>query len=114
MSGISINPYLSISVDNAKLLYGVTTEDLNTLNSDGDDKITLKELQKFGLGKNIQLTEYFNRRTSGALLAQHNQQKNDGSVKSAFANNYSGGLTPKVDSDMAPSKLGNVFPMLYA
>ena len=114
MSGISLNPYMYISVENARNLYGVTAEDLKTLNSDGDNRITLKELQNYGLGKNIQLTEYFNRKTSGALLAQHRQNNNDGSLKSAFANNYSGGLTPRVDSDSAPSKLGNHLPMLYA
>ena len=44
MSGISFNPNISISVDTARTVYGVTAEDLKTLNSDGNDKITLKEL----------------------------------------------------------------------
>ena len=114
MSGFFINPYISISVDNAVKLYGVTNEDLKTLNSDGDDKITLKELQKFGLGKNIQLTEYFNRKTSGALLSQQRQQKNDGSIKSNFSTNFTGSLSPKVDSDIAQSQLGKELPFLYA
>ncbi|MBO5385396.1 hypothetical protein J6A64_03695 [bacterium] len=114
MSGISFNPNISISVDTARTVYGVTAEDLKTLNSDGNDKITLKELQAYGLGKNRALTEYFNAKTSGTLLAHHQQNKNDGSVKSNFMTNFTGGLSPKVNSDIGPSPLGNVLPYLYA
>ena len=114
MSGISFNPNISISVDTARTVYGVTAEDLKTLNSDGNDKITLKELQAYGLGKNRALTEYFNSKTSGALLATNPQKHNDGSMKSNFMTNFTGGLTPRVNSDVGPSQVGNVLPMLYA
>lgn len=114
MSGISFNPNISISVDTARTVYGVTAEDLKTLNSDGNDKITLKELQAYGLGKNRALTEYFNSKTSGALLATNPQKPNDGSVKSNFMTNFTGGLSPKVNSDVGPSPLGNVLHYLYA
>ena len=114
MSGISFNPNISISVDTARTVYGVTAEDLKTLNSDGNDKITLKELQAYGLGKNRALTEYFNSKTSGALLATNPQKHNDGSVKSNFMTNFTGGLTPRVNSDVGPSPLGNVLHYLYA
>ena len=114
MSGISFNPNISISVDTARTVYGVTAEDLKTLNSDGNDKITLKELQAYGLGKNCALTEYFNSKTSGALLATNPQKHNVGAVKSNFMTNFTGGLTPRVNSDIGPSQVGNVLPMLYA
>lgn len=114
MSGISFNANVSLSVDKARSLYGVTAEDLKTLNADGDDKITIKELQAYGLGKNRALTEYFNSKTSGALLATNPQKPNDGSVKSNFMTNFTGGLTPRVNSDIGPSPLGNVLPYLYA
>ena len=42
MSGISFNPNISISVDTARAVYGVTAEDLKSINSDGNDVITLK------------------------------------------------------------------------
>ena len=114
MSGISFNANVSLSVDKARSLSGVTAEDLKTLNADGDDKITIKELQAYGLGKNRALTEYFNSKTSGALLATNPQTKSDGSIKSNFATNFTGGLSPRVNSDVGPSQVGNVLPYLYA
>ena len=114
MSGISFNANVSLSVDKARSLYGVTAEDLKTLNADGDDKITIKELQAYGLGKNRALTEYFNTKTSGALLATNPQTRQDGSIKSSFATNFTGGLSPRVNSDVGPSQVGNVLPYLYA
>lgn len=114
MSGISFNPNISISVDTARAVYGVTAEDLKSINSDGNDVITLKELQAYGLGKNRELTAYFNGQTSGALLATNPVKKNDGSMKSNFSTNFTGGLSPRVNSDVGPSQVGNVLPYLYA
>jgi hypothetical protein len=83
-------------------------------NADGNDVITLKELQAYGLHKNRELATYFNGQTSGALFATNPQKKNDGSVKSNFSTNFTGGLSPKVNSDVGPSPLGNLLPYLYA
>ncbi|MBQ8668736.1 hypothetical protein IJ472_03070 [bacterium] len=87
MSGISFNANVSLSVDKARFLYGVTAEDLKMLNADGDDKISIKELLAYGLGKNRALTEYFNSKTSDALLATNLQKQNDASVKINFVIN---------------------------
>jgi hypothetical protein len=107
---MGIDATTSISVNQAMNLYGVTKEDLKTLNSNGDDKITLKELQNWGINKNAGLREYFNGKTSGELLAVNQKGKPNftgvknvtnpyGNLKNAFVTNYNKGeLSPQVSS----------------
>lgn len=115
MGSVSLNPNLSITVSKAQQLYGVTAEDLKTLNANGDDKITLQELQNFGINKYAGLKEYFNQQTSGALARV---EKTPGvtnpfttNLKSNFRTSYNEGqLSPEVTNDT----VGKVFPRLYA
>lgn len=114
------NTNLYISVEKAKNLYGVTDKDLKTLNPDGDKKITFQELQSYGLNKNKQLTNFFTTKITGANPVQKTQKTVatnpfTGNLKNAFSTNFNQGeLSPRVDSDLAPSVVGNVFPRLYA
>lgn len=114
------NSNLFISVQKAQQLYGVTQEELKTLNPDGDDKITYKELQAYGVDKNKQLTNFFTTKITGANPVQKTQKTVatnpfTGNLKNAFSTNFNQReLSPRVDSDLAPSVVGNVFPRLYA
>jgi hypothetical protein len=123
---MGIDATTSISINQAMNLYGVTKEDLKTLNSNGDDKISLKELQNWGINKNAGLREYFNGKTSGELLAVNqkgapnftgvkNATNPFENLKGAFRRNYNvGQLSPRIDSDSGQSTVGNIFPRLYA
>ncbi len=114
------NPNLFISVQKATQLYGVSKEDLKTLNPDGDDKITYKELQAYGIDKNKQLTNFFTTKINGPVAATEVNKcaatnPFTDNLKNAFTINHNQGeLSPRVDSDLAPSVVGNVLPRLYA
>ena len=116
IGNVSYNPTISISVNKAKQLYGVTEEELKLLNTNGDDKITIEELRKFGLNRNTGLTAHFNSKTNGALLAAEKEAyvQNPNSIKNNFMRNHnSGQLSPRVNSDLAETGVGMALPLLY-
>lgn len=115
-TGVSYNSSISISVDKAKQLYNVTDADMKLLNADGDDKITLSELKKFGLNKYKGLAEFFNSKTNGALAVSESKlyAQNPNSIKSNFMKNHNAGqLSPGIYSDFDGSTVGNTLPLMY-
>lgn len=112
-NSVTFNPNLSISTAKAVQLYGVTSEDLKLLNPDGDEKITAKEFQNYGINKNASLRAYFQPKTAPAQTASAKPASNPfgGSLKNNFTMNFNNGeLSPEVASDT----VGKVFPRLYA
>ena len=112
-NSVTFNPNLSISTAKAAQLYGVTEEDLKLLNPDGDEKITAKEFQNYGINKNAGLREYFQAGTSApkSVAAKPVSNPFGGSLKNNFRLNFNNGeLSPEVTSDT----VGKVFPRLYA
>lgn len=115
------NTNLFIKIDAAKKNYGISDSDIKLINTNKDEYIQLSELKNFGFGKYTGLTEYFNKKTNGALAASLKPEKSSGtnsgsaSLKDNFTNNYnSGQLSPTISSDAAYSHVGNVFPRFYA
>ena len=119
MSNLGINnTNLYISVKQAIQNYGVSNEDVKKINTDGDDKITYKELQAYGVDKNKQLTNYFTTQIGAAAKTAKVNASNpfdNNSLKNSFTGNFNRGeLSPRVDSDLGYSPVGNVLPRLYA
>ena len=68
----SFNPYMSVSVKEAKNLYGLRDKDIEKIDTDNDSNITLKELKGAGLSKCKELATHFNEQTKGALFEKEN------------------------------------------
>ena len=66
------NPYMSVSVKEAKNLYGLRDKDIEKIDTDNDSNISLKELKAAGLSNYKELATHFNEQTKGVLFEKEN------------------------------------------